>query len=73
MSVAADTVSAYCVNFEIYVGKNDSYQQYIWTLIKGCHWTHKILREKDNVYTSPQLVDYLFSRDTYLCGTVRTN
>ena len=24
MSVAADTVSAYCVNFEIYVGKNDS-------------------------------------------------
>jgi hypothetical protein len=55
------------------LGKNYSYQQNIWTLIKGCHWTHKILREKDNVYTSPQLVDYLFSRDTYLCGTVRTN
>ena len=73
MLVAADTVSTYCVNFEIYVGKHDSYQQNIWTLIKGCHWTHKIRREKDNVYTSPQLVDYLFSRDTYLCGTVRTN
>lgn len=26
----------------------------------------------DNFYTSPQLVDYLFFRDTYLCGTVRT-
>ena len=27
----------------------------------------------ENFYTSPQLTDYLFSRDTYLCGTVRTN
>ena len=27
----------------------------------------------DNFYTSSQLTDYLFSRDTYLCGTVRTN
>ncbi len=27
----------------------------------------------DNFYTSLQLADFLYTQDTYLCGTIRTN
>jgi hypothetical protein len=80
MWVAADAVSAYCVNFEVYVGKNDTAINRTFGLSsRVVIEITKFLELKgyviftDNFYASPQLADYLFSRDTYLCGTVRTN
>lgn len=80
MWVLADSVSSYCYNFEVYVGKKDTAINKIFGLsskvvIELC----KSLEMKghvvftDNFYTSLQLADYLYSRDTYLCGTMRTN
>ena len=78
--VAADAISAYCVNFEVYVGKNDAVINRTFGLSsKVVIELTKFLEKKghviytDNFYTSPQLADYLYSRDTYLCGTIRNN
>lgn len=77
---ATDAISAYCLNFEVYVGKNNTVlNKYIWIVIKVVIELTKYLENKghviytDNFYTSPQLADYLYGRDTYLCGTIRTN
>lgn len=80
MWVAADAISAYCVNFEIYLGKNENVMNRTFGLSsRVVIGLTKFLERKghviytDNFYTSPQLADYLYSRDTYLCGTIRTN
>jgi hypothetical protein len=78
--VLADAVTAYCHNFEVYVGKNAEIvtnnfglsSKVVIVLTKHLEMKgHEVYT--DNFYTSPQLADYLYGRDTYLCGTVRTN
>lgn len=78
--VLADAVTAYCYNFDVYIGKNaDVVKNNLGLSSKVVIELAKPLEMKgyqvytDNFYTSPQLVDYLYGRNTYLCGTVRTN
>jgi len=77
--VAADAVSAYCLNFEVYVGKQETVRQTLGMSSRVVVEMVKHLEMKghviytDNYYTSCPLADYLYSRDTYLCGTIRTN
>ena len=78
--VLADVVTAYCHNFDVYVGKNAE------VVKKNLGLSSKVVIEltkplemkryqvyTDNFYTRPQLANYLYGRNTYLCGTVRTN
>ena len=71
------SVSAYCHNFDVDVGKsNTCCDCHVWLSIKGGY--RPLLKKghliyTDNFYTSPQLADYLYTQDTYLCGTIRTN
>lgn len=78
--VAADAVTAYCYNFEVYVGKNaEAVNKSLGLASKVVIVLTKPIEKKghviytDNFYTSPTLADFLYSRDTYLCGTIRTN
>ncbi len=80
MWVAADAISAYCYNFEVYIGKNnDVVNKNLGMAAKVVIGLTKPLEKKghviytDNFYTSPVLADFLYSRQTYLCGTMRTN
>ena len=80
MWVAADAVSAYCYNFEVYIGKNnDIVNKNLGMAAKVVIGLTKSLEKKgyviytDNFYTSPVLADFLYARQTYLCGTIRTN
>ncbi|XP_061184352.1 piggyBac transposable element-derived protein 4-like [Saccostrea echinata] len=77
MWVAADAVTAYCHNFEIYVGRNNDViiNRKLGLSSRVVIGMTKPLENKgyviytDNFYTSPTLADYLYN--TYLCGTVR--
>lgn len=78
--VAADAVTAYCYNFEVYIGKNNEIlnrnlglaSKVVISLTKPLDNKGYVIYT-DNFYTSPTLADYLYSRKTYLCGTIRTN
>ena len=78
--VLADAVTAYCYNFDVYIGKNaEVVKNNLGLSSKVVIELTKPLEMKgyqvytDNFYTGPQLADYLYGRNTYLCGTVRTN
>jgi len=83
MWIAADAVTAYCLNFEVYVGKHATTFRYldrhfglsgrvVIELTKHLHNRgHTVYT--DNFFTSPALAHYLSSQGTYLCGTVRSN
>jgi len=78
--VAADAITAYCHNFEVYVGKGAGIVNNDLGLASNVviGLTQPIMMKghviyTDNFYTSPQLADYLYQLDTYLCGTVRSN
>jgi len=78
--VLADAVTAYCYNFDVYIGKNaENVNKSLGLSTKVVIALTKPLEMKgyevytDNFYTSPQLADYLYGRKTYLCGTIRTN
>lgn len=78
--VDADAVTAYCYNFEVYVWKNaEAVNRNLGLASKVVIGLTKLIEKKghivftDNFYTSPTLADFLLSRDTYLCGTIRTN
>ena len=80
MWIAAESVSAYCHNFDVYVGKSNTVVNATFGLASKVvvDLTRPLLKKghviyTDNFYTSPQLADYLYTQDTYLCGTVRTN
>lgn len=81
MWIAADSVSAYCLNFEVYVGK---YATQLQHLDRYFGLSGRVVIEltkhlqnnghtiyTDNFYTSPALAHYLSTKGTYLCGTVR--
>ncbi|XP_071100529.1 piggyBac transposable element-derived protein 4-like [Haliotis cracherodii] len=78
--VLADAVTGYCSNFEVYAGKYGTVVdrrlglsgQVVVTLCKEILGKGHIIFT-DNFYTSPTLADYLLLKETYLCGTVRTN
>ncbi|KAK3093822.1 hypothetical protein FSP39_020617 [Pinctada imbricata] len=80
MWVAADADTAYCHNFEVYVGKNTEnidknlgmVSQVVISLTKHLEMKGQVIYT-DNFYTSPTLADFLYSRQTYLCGTIRVN
>ncbi|XP_046555943.1 piggyBac transposable element-derived protein 4-like [Haliotis rubra] len=78
--VLADSVTGYCWNFDVYAGKYGTEIDRKLGLagqvvIKLCenimNKGHVIFT--DNFYTSGTLGDYLLQKDTYLCGTARTN
>jgi hypothetical protein len=78
--VLADAVTVYCYNFDVYFGKNaEVVKNNLGLSSKVVIELTKPLEMKgyqvytDNFYTSPQLADYLYGRNTYLRGTVRTN
>lgn len=78
--VAADSVTAYCFNFEVYVGRNGDQVKKIFGLsskvvVSLTQSFQQSGREiyTDNFYTSPMLGKYLLSKGIYLCGTVRTD
>ena len=80
MWVLADAVTVYCYNFDVYVGKNaEVVKNNLGLSSKVVIELTKPLEMKgyqvytDNFYTCPQLADYLYGRNTYLRGTVRTN
>lgn len=78
--VAADAVSAYCYNFEVYVGKDNNIvnrnlglaSRVVIEMTKPLHMKGHVVFT-DNFYTSPELADFLYKRNTYLCGTMRNN
>lgn len=78
--MAADSVTAYCYNFEVYVGKHGDRVKMIFGLsskvvlglIRSLQETGREVYT-DNFYTSPMLAKFLTSKGLYLRGTVRTN
>lgn len=80
MWVLADSVTAYCHNFDIYVGKYNTRSNNFFGLSGHVvialtkHLQHEARTVyTDNFYTSPILVHYLESKGIYTCGTVRSN
>ncbi|XP_052263387.1 piggyBac transposable element-derived protein 4-like [Dreissena polymorpha] len=80
MWMAADSISAYCWNFDVYVGKRATQINQVFGLsaqvvidltkdLAGKGYTIFT----DNFYTSPKLAHFLASKEIYTCGTVRTN
>lgn len=76
----ADATSAYCWNFDLYVGKYGTEINRTFGL--SAHVVIDLLRGlenkghcvfTDNFYTSPTLAHYLTTIGTCLCGTIRPN
>ncbi|XP_041364890.1 piggyBac transposable element-derived protein 3-like [Gigantopelta aegis] len=80
MWVLADAVTAYCHNFDIYVGRftqgvNRFFGlsgQVVISLTRHLQDEGRTVYT-DNFYTSPILAHYLESKGIYTCGTVRCN
>lgn len=85
----SEAESGYIIGFEVYTGKGTaSVSNTANTMDPNCTRTTKLvmgLMEKynlldrghclymDNYYTSPELCEELYFRETYSCGTVRSN
>ena len=73
-----DAETSYCTNFQIYTGATDRGPEH--------GLSHRVVHDfmepffnknhnlfVDNFYTSLKLVKSLLEKDTYVCGTIRTN
>ena len=84
----SESESGYIIGFEVYTGKDHSVANQAHTMDPNCTRTTTLvigLLEKcnlldrghclymDNYYSSPELFEELYFRETYSCGTARTN
>ena len=86
---ACESQSGYIIGFEIYTGKNLMSCSHTATVLdtectRTTKLVHGLLEELnlldrghhvyfDNYYSSPELLEELLYRETYCCGTVRSN
>ena len=75
---AADPITGYLVNFSFYTGKSNEVAEggqgynVVMSLTEPYHNTFRQVFS-DNFFTSIKLAKDLLLKDTYFCGTIRTN
>lgn len=79
--ILCDVKTGVIIDFIVYCGANTEILDpanlgiggaVVGTLLKDFYYSNRCLYI-DNWYTSPKLLDYLFSKNIYACGTVRPN